>query len=98
MALIRKPNVYCHMLATEYTDANGGPRLTAGQVQTTIYETLTAATRDLRGFVKALHEGGHSNISDFTSDSLQSAVYWTDKWTGTRMKRWVADLPFFTGD
>ena len=93
MSLIRDPkNVWCHM-TSEYVDHDGWAA-SAGQIACTIYDTLNAAVTDLKGFVKALHEGGHEDICDFTNDGKYACVVWTDKWTGKRMMRSVADLPF----
>lgn len=97
MSLIRDTkNVWCHMVSEEYT-VNGIREWSAGEIQIAIYDSLNAAVTDLKGLVKALREGGHKDIYDFTGDGEFAAVEWTDAWTGKRMKRWVTDLPFFHG-
>jgi len=97
MSLIRDPkNVWCHMVSEEYT-VNGIRSWSAGKIQISIYDSLNAAVTDLKGFVKALRDGGHKDIYDFTGDGEFASVEWTDRDTGKRMKRWVTDLPFFHG-
>jgi len=97
MSLIRDPkNVWCHMVSEEIRATNVRD-WSAGQIACTIYDSLNAAVTDLKGFVKALRDGGHKDIYDFTGDAEDACVEWTDKWTGKRMKRWVTDLPFFHG-
>lgn len=97
MSLIRDPkNVWCHMVSEEIRATNVRD-WSAGEIQIGIYDSLNAAVTDLKGLVKALRDGGHKDIYDFTDDGENAAVEWTDAWTGKRMKRWVTDLPFFHG-
>jgi len=99
MALIRsEKNVWCHMVSEEYFDRASGIRAPRpGQIACTIYDSKNAATEDLKGFVKALREGGHPDVSDYTDNTSRPRVEWTDANTGKRLYRWVTDLPFFHG-
>lgn len=87
-------NVWCHMTSTEIRASNVRD-WSAGQINITMYSQLEGAVEDLKGFLKAIREGGHTDIYDFTDDGENAAVEYTDKWTGKRMRRWVASLPFF---
>jgi len=97
MSLICDPkNVWCHMVSEEIRATNVRD-WSAGQIACTIYDSKNAAVEDLKGFARALLEGEHPEVSDYTDDTFRPRVEWTDANTGKRLCRWVADLPFFHG-
>ena len=97
MSLIRDPkNVWCHMVSEEIRATNVRD-WSDGQIACTIYDSKRAALEDLKGFVTALREGNHPEVSDYTDEEFRPRVEWTDGNTGKRLCRFITDLPFFHG-